>query len=88
VDYGGEEIKDTQPLICAIRVAERVRKKVEAECLAQQEVSLGGPLTVSVGVASLGEDTATLQQLIRAADVELYRAKSAVKNRVATAGRR
>jgi hypothetical protein len=35
VDYGGEEIKDTQPLICAIRVAERVRKKVEAECLAQ-----------------------------------------------------
>ena len=35
MNYGGEEIKDTQPIICAIRVAERVRKKVEAKCLAQ-----------------------------------------------------
>jgi diguanylate cyclase (GGDEF)-like protein len=49
---------------------------------------LGGSLTVSVGVATLGEDTATLQQLIRAADEELYRAKAAGKNRVAAVERR
>jgi diguanylate cyclase (GGDEF)-like protein len=88
--YGGDEfvmllggsVQD------AIKVAERVREKLEIECLAQEEeTSLGGSLTVSVGVASLGEDTATLQ-LIRAADVELYRAKVAGKNRVAAAGRR
>jgi diguanylate cyclase (GGDEF)-like protein len=68
--------------------AERVREKVAFECLAQGEVSSGGSPTISVGVASLGEDTATLQQLIQAADVELYRAKAAGKNRVAAAGKR
>jgi diguanylate cyclase (GGDEF)-like protein len=65
-----------------------VREKVELECLPREEASLGGSLTVSVGVASLGEDTATLQRLIRAADVELYRAKAEGKNMVAAAGRR
>ena len=89
--YGGDEfvmllggsVED------AIKVAERVREKVEFECLPQEdEASLGGSLTVSVGVASLGEDTATLQRLIQAADEELYRAKSAGKNRVAAVGRR
>jgi diguanylate cyclase (GGDEF)-like protein len=70
----------------AIKVAERVREKLEIECLAQGEVSSGGSPTISVGVASLGEDTATLQHLIRAADVELYRAKSEGKNRVAAMG--
>jgi diguanylate cyclase (GGDEF)-like protein len=88
--YGGDEfvmllggsVQD------AIKVAERVRDKVELECVPREEASLGGSLTVSVGVASLGEETATLQRLIRAADEELYRAKSAGKNRVAAAGRR
>jgi diguanylate cyclase (GGDEF)-like protein len=88
--YGGDEfvmllggsVED------AIEVAERVREKLEMECSAQGEVSSGGPPTISVGVASLGEDTATLQQLIRAADEELYRAKSEGKNRVAALGSR
>jgi diguanylate cyclase (GGDEF)-like protein len=89
--YGGDEfvmllggsVED------AIKVAERVREKVEFECLPQEEeASLGGSLTVSVGVASLGEDTGTLQRLIRAADEELYRAKAAGKNMVAAAQRR
>lgn len=88
--YGGDEyvmllggsVED------AVNVAERVREKVEFEGVPQEEASLGGSLTVSVGIASLGEDTATLQQLIRAADGELYRAKSAGKNRVTAARRR
>jgi diguanylate cyclase (GGDEF)-like protein len=88
--YGGDEfvmllggsVED------ATKVAERVREKLEIECLAQRDLSSSGSPTISVGVASLGEDTATLQHLIRAADVELYRAKAEGKNRVAAAGRR
>jgi diguanylate cyclase (GGDEF)-like protein len=88
--YGGDEfvallggsVED------AIKVAERVRERVEFECLPREGAPSGGALTVSVGVASLGEDTATLQRLIRAADGELYRAKAAGKNRVAATGRR
>jgi diguanylate cyclase (GGDEF)-like protein len=89
--YGGDEfvmllggsVED------AIKVAERVREKVEFECLPQEdEASLGGSLTVSVGVASLGEDTATLQRIIQAADEELYRAKAEGKNMVAAEQRR
>jgi diguanylate cyclase (GGDEF)-like protein len=88
--YGGDEFVmllggDVED---AVKVAERVREKLEIECLAQGGVSSGSSPTISVGVASLGEDTATLQQLIRAADVELYRAKSEGKNRVAALGSR
>ena len=72
----------------AVKVAERVREKLEIECLAQGEGSSGGSPTISVGVASLGEGTETLQQLIRAADEELYRAKADGKDRVAAVGRR
>ena len=88
--YGGDEFVmllggDVED---AVKVAERVREKLKIECLAQGGVSSGSSPTISVGVASLGEDTATLQQLIRAADVELYRAKSEGKNRVAALGSR
>src|SRR5918995_284463 len=88
--YGGDEFVMLLggSLEDAIKVAERVCGKVEFECVPREEATLGGSLTVSVGVASLGEDTATLQGLIRAADEELYLAKSAGKNRVAAAGRR
>lgn len=48
----------------------------------------GGSLTVSVGVAELGGETANPRLLVRAADEELYRAKAADRNRVAAAGSR
>jgi diguanylate cyclase (GGDEF)-like protein len=88
--YGGDEFVmllggDDQD---AVKVAERVREKLEIECLTQGEASSGGSPTVSVGVASLSEGTESLQQLVRAADEELYRAKAAGKDRVAAEGSR
>jgi diguanylate cyclase (GGDEF)-like protein len=59
--YGGDELVMLLggSVEDATKVADRVREKVELEC-SPQEASPGGSLTVSVGVASLGEDTATL----------------------------
>jgi GGDEF domain-containing protein len=65
-----------------------VRERVEVECVPRKEASSGGSLTVSVGVAEFGEETASLRLLIRAVDEEPYRAKADSKNRVAAAGSR
>jgi diguanylate cyclase (GGDEF)-like protein len=88
--YGGEEFVvlmggDVED---AITVAERVRERVEFDSVSGDEISLGSSLTVSVGVAPLTDETLSLEQLVRAADGELYRAKRAGKNRVAAVGRR
>jgi len=72
----------------AIEVAERVRHGVEHESVTENETPLGSSITVSVGVAGLTEDVSSLEQLVEKADDELYRAKRAGKNRVATTGRR
>jgi diguanylate cyclase (GGDEF)-like protein len=86
--YGGDEfvvllgggVED------AVKVVERVRGRVEVECLARGEASSSVAPTVSVGVATLREEKATLQRLLRAADEELYRAKAEGKDRVAATG--
>jgi len=88
--YGGEEfvvlmggnIED------AIEVAERVRRGVEHESVTGNGSLSGSAITVSVGVAALTEDVSSLEHLVEKADDELYRAKSAGKNRVAAVGRR
>ena len=71
--YGGEEfvvlmggnVED------AIKVAERVRERVQFESVTGEGISLGSSLTVSVGVAPLTEDTLSLEQLVEATDGEL-----------------
>ena len=87
--YGGEEFVvlmggDVED---AIKVAERVRERVQIETATGDEFSLGSSLTVSVGVAPLTDGTLILEELVEAADGELYRAKRTGKNRVAAAGR-
>jgi diguanylate cyclase len=88
--YGGEEFVvlmggDVED---AITVAERVRERVEFESVSGDEISLGSSLTVSVGVAALTDETLSLEQLVKTADGELYRAKRSGKKRVAAVGRR
>lgn len=87
--FGGEEFVvlmggDVED---AIKVAERVRERVQLESVTGDEISLGSSLTVSVGVAPLTKDTLSLEELVEAADGELYRAKRTGKNRVAALGK-
>ncbi len=86
--YGGEEFVmlvsgDVQ---CAVEIAERVRRRVACECVPEHDASLARPITVSLGVVPLTEETPTLERLVQAADTEMYRAKGAGKNRVSVFG--
>jgi diguanylate cyclase (GGDEF)-like protein len=82
--YGGEEfvLLMSGEIEEAVEVAERIREEIERKCAPKSEASLSRTLTVSLGLASLSEDTQTLVQLIEAADKEMYSAKRGGKNRV------
>jgi len=86
--YGGEEsvLLMSSELEDAGEVAERIRERVERECSPEYDASLVRTITISLGVAPLTESVKTLDQLIRTADVEMYRAKQAGKNRVSIVG--
>jgi diguanylate cyclase (GGDEF)-like protein len=83
--YGGEEFAFILPrtgIVDAHAVAERVRSD-----LAELRVAVGGSqvlrITVSIGVACFPESGADdADDLLRRADIALYRAKAAGKNRV------
>ncbi len=80
--YGGEEFAVVLPetdLQGALVFAEVVRRQVEEFSFAFDEQDIR--VTVSVGVATLGPDD-DADALIREADTQLYRAKSAGRNRV------
>jgi diguanylate cyclase (GGDEF)-like protein len=80
--YGGEEFMLMLPETSAenaFGVAEQLRTAVAADGLDTP----GGraTFTISAGVAALGADTQTLEQLIRTADQALYAAKAQGRNR-------
>ena len=80
---GGEEFAALLPetgLSAATIVAERIRQH-----LAERPVIAGGqavPCTISIGVAEMQPNDATIDDLLRRADEALYRAKAAGRNRV------
>ena len=82
--YGGEEfglVLIETPEDQAIQVAERIR-----ESIAEHEFRFEGAsfhLTVSMGVShTCGDETITVNHLIRTADDQLYKAKASGRNRV------
>lgn len=82
--FGGEEFVVVMPdtdMRQAQGVAERVRSAVADEMF---EVGVGKPLsiTVSVGLAINGQENDTPESVTKRADVALYRAKRAGRNRV------
>lgn len=81
--FGGEELIVLLPqtdLAGALTMAERMRAKVAALRVAWQGHLLEP--TISLGVAEMRSDTATIDALIHQADVALYDAKRAGRNRV------
>jgi diguanylate cyclase (GGDEF)-like protein/PAS domain S-box-containing protein len=80
--YGGEEFAVILPNTNAagsLVVAEQLRRTIEGATWEDRAI------TASIGVATMGEEVTTAEELVDAADRALYRSKQAGRNRV-TAG--
>jgi len=88
--FGGEEFTVLLPGVQrqqAVTIADRIRRAIEE----MKPFKLGqGPqrLTLSGGVATYPEDAADRDELLKAADAAMYRAKHQGKNRICTAASR
>jgi diguanylate cyclase (GGDEF)-like protein len=85
VRYGGEEFLVLLPeiqLVDAMRIAERIRRSVEAATIPNEGPGLFGIVTASFGVASASVDELTAAELIAVADTALYAAKRKGRNQV------
>ncbi len=85
--YGGEEFVLIFPetsLREAAAIAEKLRQAVKHLNLVHAQQSLG-VITVSLGICSFPEHGQTSQELLKSADVALYRAKASGRDRSETA---
>jgi two-component system cell cycle response regulator len=86
--YGGEEfvvIMPSTPADPAAMVAERLRRRLEADPFAVSGSAEPLPITASVGVATTNDPMETAEGLLERADQALYAAKRGGRNRVCTA---
>jgi diguanylate cyclase (GGDEF)-like protein len=84
--YGGEEFVVVMPEVDssgAFQLAEKLRKTVESTVFKSGETEL--PVTISVGVATLGEEK-SVKDFLDTADQALYRSKEEGRNRVTIGG--
>ena len=80
--YGGEEFALILPYTTkeeAKIIGERIRKRIEGTKILNKNV------TVSIGIASLEDENTTKEELIKKADLALYRAKFEGKNKIVLA---
>lgn len=84
--YGGEEfavLLSGLDKFQARMVAERLRSLVEKRVITDESVNIPLRVTISIGIASFPEHAKEQKELLKIADLALYRAKQAGKNRVA-----
>ncbi len=87
IRYGGDEFMIVLPettKAAALVAAERLRAAIEATTFLKEE-GINMRVTASFGVAAYPEDARTKLDLIRAADLAMYRVKRATRNDVALA---
>jgi len=85
VRYGGEELLVLLPkteALTAARIAERIRRSVEALAIPHEAIGVRGIVTMSCGTAAGPVTTITAAELIAAADTALYAAKRNGRNQV------
>ncbi|MBU0721152.1 GGDEF domain-containing protein [bacterium] len=86
--YGGEEILIVCPMTDAqhaVALAERLRKEIESTVIVPADETKEITelrITVSIGVAAYTSDISSAEELVKHADVALYRAKDEGRNRV------
>ncbi|MBN1350972.1 sensor domain-containing diguanylate cyclase [candidate division KSB1 bacterium] len=83
--YGGEEFVLILPEITkqrGMQAAEKFRKIIEDMHFEKEETQPGGKLTVSLGIATLPDDTTDANTLLELADKALYAAKKNGRNQV------
>jgi diguanylate cyclase (GGDEF)-like protein len=83
--YGGEEFSlvlvETNKPSAGI-VAEKIKRLIDEHSFSNVNGNGGQHVTISMGVATFPEDATTSDELIKAADNRLYRAKEGGRNRV------
>lgn len=86
--YGGEEFIIIFPDTTkenAIKICEKLRKSVKDFKFPNEESQPNGDLTISFGIASFPDDGIIAAEIIKKADMALYKAKSLGRDRVIAA---
>jgi len=71
-----------QPLKAALAICERLRQAVDDQTFRYEEDGRLLEVTISIGVAEWQTGQNEMSDLLKAADEQLYQAKSAGRNRV------
>jgi len=83
--YGGEEFVILLPEIDKVhadQVAEKLRRTIELRHFPKEQFQPNKNLTISLGLATLPDDSTNSRELLEFADRALYRAKAEGRNRV------